>query len=65
MHQGKAAPRIVEHPDRLLHPLRRTHPKGAPEPGWEQISWDEALDIIASQLRWIADDSGPEASRMP
>ncbi len=59
--KGKAAPRVLEHPDRLLHPLRRTHPKGAPDPGWEQISWDEALDIVASRLRQIAEESGPEA----
>ncbi|MGE5288451.1 MAG: molybdopterin-containing oxidoreductase family protein [Micromonosporaceae bacterium] len=59
--KGKAAPRVLEHPDRLLHPLRRTHPKGAPDPGWEQISWDEALDTIASRLGQIADESGPEA----
>jgi anaerobic selenocysteine-containing dehydrogenase len=59
--KGKAAPRIVEHPDRLLHPLRRTGAKGAPDPGWEQISWDEALDTIASRLGQIAYESGPEA----
>ena len=59
--KGKAAPRILEHPDRLLHPLRRTRPKGARDPGWERISWDEALDTIASGLREIADESGPEA----
>src|SRR3954467_3700511 len=41
--KGEAAPRIIEHPDRLRHPLRRTHRKGAPDPGWEQISWDVAL----------------------
>jgi len=59
--KGKGAPRIVAHPDRLLHPLRRTNPKGAADPGWQQISWDEALDTIASRLREIADESGPEA----
>jgi anaerobic selenocysteine-containing dehydrogenase len=59
--KGKAAPRILEHPDRLLHPLRRTNPKGAADPGWQQIGWDEALDTIASQLRQIADGSGPES----
>jgi anaerobic selenocysteine-containing dehydrogenase len=59
--KGKAAPRILEHPDRLLHPLRRTRPKGAADPGWEQITWDEALDTVASRLRTIADESGPEA----
>jgi len=59
--KGKAAPRILEHPDRLLHPLRRTQPKGATDPGWEQISWDEALNAIASRLGEIAEESGPEA----
>ncbi len=59
--KGKAAPHVLEHPDRLLHPLRRTNPKGAADPGWQQIGWDEALDAIASRLREIADESGPEA----
>jgi anaerobic selenocysteine-containing dehydrogenase len=59
--KGKSAPRILEHPDRLLHPLRRTSPKGAPDPGWERIGWEEALDTIASRLGRIAGESGPEA----
>lgn len=59
--KGKSAPRILEHPDRVLYPLRRTSPKGVADPGWEQISWDEALDIIASKLGQIADESGAEA----
>ena len=33
------------HPDRLLHPMRRTGTKGAG--GWQRIGWDEALDEIA------------------
>ncbi|MGW7534051.1 molybdopterin-containing oxidoreductase family protein [Amycolatopsis sp. NPDC054798] len=59
--KGKAAPEIVAHPDRLLHPLRRTAPKGAADPGWERISWEEALATIASRLTSIAEESGPEA----
>jgi anaerobic selenocysteine-containing dehydrogenase len=59
--KGKAAPEIIRHPDRLLHPMRRTNPKGSTNPGWEQISWDEALDTVAARLREIADESGPEA----
>ena len=59
--KGKAAPEIVNHPDRLLLPLRRTAPKGAPDPGWEPIGWDEALDTIATKLTSIAEESGPEA----
>ena len=59
--KGKAAPEIVNHPDRLLRPLRRTAAKGAPDPGWKPIGWDEALDTIATRLSAIAEESGPEA----
>ncbi|WP_034808742.1 molybdopterin-containing oxidoreductase family protein [Intrasporangium oryzae] len=59
--KGKAAPEIVAHPDRLLHPLRRTAPKGAPDPGWQEITWDEALDTIAARLRDLAEAHGPES----
>ncbi|MEU5258148.1 molybdopterin-dependent oxidoreductase [Amycolatopsis sp. NPDC021455] len=59
--KGKAAPEIVAHPDRLPHPLRRTAPKGAADPGWEPLGWDEALATIAARLTAIAAESGPEA----
>ena len=59
--KGRASPALVEHPDRLLHPLRRTRPKGDPDPGWQRISWDEALDETAAALKRIATESGPEA----
>jgi anaerobic selenocysteine-containing dehydrogenase len=47
------------HPQRLLHPLRRRGPKGAGQ--FARISWDEALDEIATRLRETARRSGPEA----
>ncbi len=59
--KGRAAPELVYHPDRLRYPLRRTRPKGDPDPGWERISWDEALDQIAGRLRSLADQYGPES----
>ena len=46
--KGRAAPELVYHPERLTHPLRRTRPKGDPDPGWERISWNEALELTAA-----------------
>jgi anaerobic selenocysteine-containing dehydrogenase len=59
--KGRAAPELVYHPERLTHPLRRTRPKGDPDPGWERIGWDEALDLTAAAMRRIAEHHGPEA----
>ena len=59
--KGKAAPEIVYHPSRLVHPLRRTRPKDAPDPGWERITWDEALGTVAARLKTAAAAGGPES----
>jgi anaerobic selenocysteine-containing dehydrogenase len=42
----------THHPERLLHPLRRSGPKGSGQ--FERVSWDEALADIARRLREIA-----------
>jgi anaerobic selenocysteine-containing dehydrogenase len=59
--KGRAAPELVYHKDRLTRPLRRTRPKGDADPGWEEISWDAALDETAAAMRRIADRFGPHA----
>jgi anaerobic selenocysteine-containing dehydrogenase len=59
--KGKEAPAITAHPDRLWYPMRRTTPKGSPDPGWRRISWDEALDTVAHRLQALARDHGPES----
>ena len=59
--KGRAAPELVYHADRLLYPRQRTRPKGDPDPGWQQITWDEALDRTATALRRLARESGPES----
>ncbi len=47
------------HPERLRFPMRRVGPKG--EGRFERISWEAALDEIASRLRQIAEKYGSEA----
>ncbi len=63
--QGRLCPKSygviqkIYNPHRIKGPLRRTNPeKGRGiDPGWKEISWDEALDVIAEKLRKIrADD---------
>ena len=62
--KGRAAPELVYHPDRLTHPLRRTRPKGDPDPGWERISWEEALDLDARRLTGIYAEGGLTVPRI-
>jgi anaerobic selenocysteine-containing dehydrogenase len=49
----------VYDPGRVLFPLRRTGPKGSGR--FERITWDEALDEIATRFRAIIGEHGPEA----
>jgi anaerobic selenocysteine-containing dehydrogenase/ferredoxin-NADP reductase len=59
--KGKAAPELVHSPRRILHPMRRTRPKGEADPGWERISWDEALNEVAQRLDRIRQENGAES----
>jgi anaerobic selenocysteine-containing dehydrogenase len=59
--KGKAAPELVNSPDRLLTPVKRTRPKADPDPGWQAISWDEALDFTARHMEEAARQFGPES----
>ena len=43
------------HPDRLLHPLMRT------SAGFQQATWDEALDFTAKRLREVQEKYGKDA----
>jgi len=54
--RGLSAMEMVYHPDRLRYPLRRVGERG--EGKFERISWDEALDTIASRFREVADKYG-------
>lgn len=47
----------IHHPDRLLHPLRRTGPKGSGQ--FARISWEEALDEITQRFNTAEAANGP------
>ena len=62
--RGKLCPKGVmrymqnDHPDRLLHPLKRT------DSGFRPISWDEALDHTVSEIKRIQQAYGKDAFAM-
>lgn len=56
--KGQAAPKLLYHPDRLTHPLRRVGRRG--ENRWKRISWDEALHEISDKFTKIKNESGAE-----
>src|SRR6201989_3056265 len=49
----------IHHPDRLMHPLRRTGPKGSGQ--FARISWDAALDEIAERFDSAEREFGAES----
>lgn len=49
----------VHHPDRLRKPLRRAGERG--EGKWEEISWEEAYDLIEARMKAIRDEHGAES----
>ncbi len=60
---------LIYSPDRLLHPMKRVDfdPDGERNPqnrgtsGYERIGWDEALDLVASEIKRVKRDHGPGA----
>ncbi len=50
---------FVHGPQRILHPLRRTGPKGSGT--FERISWEAALDEIHARTRAVIERWGPQA----
>jgi anaerobic selenocysteine-containing dehydrogenase len=58
----------VYSPDRLLYPMRRKVgvpkgllPQGREAEAFERVSWDEALEFVAAELKGIAAEFGPES----
>ncbi len=57
--RGRSMRRWINHPDRLMKPLKRTGRRGGND--FEEISWDEALDTIEERLRKVMKEYGPNA----
>ena len=57
--RGRSIREWINHADRLSYPLRRVGRRG--EGRFERISWDEALDAIASNLSRVVQTYGNEA----
>lgn len=56
--KGQAGINQVYFPDRILYPMLRVGKRG--EHKWKRISWDEALDLVASKLKPLRDAGTPE-----
>ena len=61
--RGRAYRRRQYHPDRLKQPLRRTGKRG--EGKFEPISWDEALDLLAKEIKRVKNQYGNSAILVP
>ncbi len=57
--KGLASMDLAYHPKRLTYPVKRIGPKGSGQ--WVRISWEEALDIIASRIIRYREEFGPES----
>ncbi|NQS92065.1 MAG: molybdopterin-dependent oxidoreductase [Chloroflexi bacterium] len=58
--KGQAAPELLYNPDRLTGPLKREGGRG--EGKWKEISWEEAVQIVASRLSDLRTAGYPERS---
>jgi len=61
--RGKAYLRRQYHPDRLTRPLKRVGKRG--EAKFEQISWDEALELAAGEINRVIETYGNQALLVP
>jgi anaerobic dimethyl sulfoxide reductase subunit A len=57
--KGRALRDRIYDPRRLLHPMKRVGKRG--EAKFQRISWDQATDIVAANLRRVLDRYGPQA----
>ena len=55
----RGLPELTYHPDRVLHPMKRTGPRGGGR--WQRVSWDQALDEMADAMLAVRERYGPTA----
>ena len=53
--KGNAVLEILDHPERLRHPMKKV------DDGWRQISWPEALDLVSHKIDEVRQAHGPDA----
>ena len=59
----------VYSPNRILYPLKRVdwdpngkrHPENRGRSGYVRVSWDEALDLVTSEIKRVQKEHGPSA----
>ena len=56
-----AMPEVIKNERRLLHPMKRAREFRGQADKWEQISWDEAYDIIEENFNRIKAEHGAES----
>ena len=61
--RGRAYRRRQYHPDRLKYPMKRIGKRG--EGKFERISWEEALDTVARELKRVKEKYGNSALFVP
>ncbi|MDO5044624.1 MAG: molybdopterin-dependent oxidoreductase [Coriobacteriia bacterium] len=57
--RGRAMRKWINHPDRLLYPMKRVGERGSDK--FERISWDEAISTICDRLEKVIAEYGNEA----
>jgi anaerobic selenocysteine-containing dehydrogenase len=64
--QGRLCPRclaakeMIYHPDRLMYPMKRRRAERGQDT-FQRISWDEALDIICTEMQKVVDKYGAKS----
>lgn len=57
--RGRSIRRWLQSPDRLNYPMKRAEGARRGDGAFERISWDEALDTIAGEIKRIYESYGP------